>query len=620
MYNRPFGLMQSDIRRLDVVLRLLGGLFEGLQTRSAVYVGGQGETFVHALLTCGATSVTAVEPSAERRTLDALVSEGSLPVEIGALVIADGQNSFTILEGMGCLSAAIVLLEYCGDAPVAETPPRYGVEDVTRWMRERGFSSFALFNRTQAPELIQVNDAQTHSEDRGHIVFLHDLLAPQLLDVLFRAAADAQDNLLQQVKSFTRETLAARSVIERLQERIEDLEHASRARLGASEVVTEPPPTLVDIMQRQTRILQRLEARLETTDLAALGSGQPWLNQREWLSRLDELERRRIAADAAANARLAVIEDLQRTLERERFWSWGERVRRSWSPKLGVLYQHAPRQLQIPDGYVQRRVQSAGLPTVSIVTPSLNQGAFIERTILSVLDQHYANLEYIIQDANSSDGTLGIVQRYAASLGHVDSRLDDGFAHGLNLGFIHATGAIMGYLNSDDVLLPGTLDYVVDHFGKHPEVDVVYGHRIVIDEYDAEIGRWILPEHDDDVLSWADYVPQETLFWRRSMWDKVGGSVDESFQFAVDWDLLLRFRDAGARFARLPRFLGAFRVHPHQKTSTAMEVIGQGEMAGLRQRCHGRRVTSEEIATAIRPYLRRHVVLHKLYRLGIMRY
>src|SRR5207302_369335 len=147
-------------------------------------------------------------------------------------------------------------------------------------------------------------------------------------------------------------------------------------------------------------------------------------------------------------------------------------------------------------------------------------------------------------------------------------------ANGLNVGFEHATGEIMAYLNSDDVLLPGALNYVANYFREHPEVDVVYGHRVVIDEYDQEIGRWVLPGHDDEVLSWADYVPQETLFWRRRIWEDAGGMIDESFRFAIDWDLLIRFRDAGARMARLPRFLGGFRVHPHQKTSKEMADIG----------------------------------------------
>ena len=88
------------------------------------------------------------------------------------------------------------------------------------------------------------------------------------------------------------------------------------------------------------------------------------------------------------------------------------------------------------------------------------------------------------------------------------------------------------------------------------------------------------PPHSDKMLIWADYVPQETLFWRRRIWDKAGGKIDEAFQFALDWDMLLRFREAGAKFVRLPRFLGAFRVHACQKTSADIADTGDaGDVA-----------------------------------------
>jgi glycosyltransferase involved in cell wall biosynthesis len=252
------------------------------------------------------------------------------------------------------------------------------------------------------------------------------------------------------------------------------------------------------------------------------------------------------------------------------------------------------------------------------VTPSFGQGAFLERTLRSVLDQDYPRLEYIVQDGGSLDYSVAILERYRARLARCVSAPDRGQAHAVNLGFAGSTGEVMGYLNSDDLLLPGALHAVGAAFERHPEVDVVYGHRIVIDEEDREIGRWVLPTHDDVVLSWADYVPQETLFWRRRLWDRVGGHMDESFRFALDWDLLLRFRDAGARFLRLPRFLGCFRVHATQKTSARMEDLGLVEMARLRERCHGRAVTDDEIRGQVRPYLWRHLVRHKLYRLGLI--
>ncbi|MBV9354931.1 MAG: glycosyltransferase, partial [Chloroflexi bacterium] len=157
-------------------------------------------------------------------------------------------------------------------------------------------------------------------------------------------------------------------------------------------------------------------------------------------------------------------------------------------------------------------------------------------------------------------------------------------------------------------------------FATHPDVDVIYGHRILLDADDREIGRWVLPPHDDGVMRWVDYIPQETLFWRRRAWELVGQYVDETLTFAVDWELLLRLRAAGARFARVPRFLGAFRVHDAQKTSAQIEGVGRDEMRQLRLRSMMRHVTNDEVDGAVQRYLRRHVVYHKLYRLGLLRY
>jgi glycosyltransferase involved in cell wall biosynthesis len=255
-----------------------------------------------------------------------------------------------------------------------------------------------------------------------------------------------------------------------------------------------------------------------------------------------------------------------------------------------------------------------------VVTPTFNAAAFVEETLQSVLEQGYDQLEYIVQDGASTDRTLEIISRYAARLASVDSRRDAGQSDALNMGFGRATGEIMAYLNGDDLLLPGALHYVAWFFARHPEVDVAYGHRVLIDGDGWEIGRWVLPRHDDAVLSWVDYVPQETLFWRRAIWEKVGATLDETFHFAMDWDLLLRFRDAGARFARVPRFLGAFRVHRGQKTSARMRDTGMREMERLRQRVHGQTVPAGEIARGIRSYLRRHMVYQKLYNWGLLRY
>jgi len=292
------------------------------------------------------------------------------------------------------------------------------------------------------------------------------------------------------------------------------------------------------------------------------------------------------------------------------------------SPRLGKLHQYSPKPLKLPRTYVQltQLRKNTAIPNIFIVTPSFNQASFLERTLKSVLDQNYPALKYVIQDGGSSDNTPELIKRYESQLYFSESKKDNGQSHALNLGFNRGSGNIMAYLNSDDLLLPGSLHYVARYFQDHPEVDVVYGHRVLIDEHDQEIGRWILPEHDEKVLTFADYIPQETLFWRKSIWDKVGACIDEQFCFAMDWDLLLRFQKAGARFKRLPRFLGAFRIHSHQKTSSIINKVGEKEMQLLRKRCHERPLSNSEIFQNIESYLKKSVMLYVFWWLGLIRY
>jgi glycosyltransferase involved in cell wall biosynthesis len=283
-------------------------------------------------------------------------------------------------------------------------------------------------------------------------------------------------------------------------------------------------------------------------------------------------------------------------------------------PKLGRLHHHPPIPLRLPGSYTIVGGQER-LPSISIVTPSFNQGKFIERTIQSVLGQAYPRIEYVIQDGGSKDETLSILKRYLDENASYESMPDGGQAQAINMGFSRTSGEIMGWLNSDDILLPDALRFVGDYFARNPEVDVVYGNRILIDEDDNEIGRWVLPEHDDGILGWVDFMPQETLFWRRRLWERAGGRIDESFRFAMDWDLLLRFRDAGAKMVRLPRFLGGFRIHQAQKTTAQITAVGLREMDLLRARALGHsNYGYAEIRRAITPYLLRHLMHDLAFR------
>ena len=264
--------------------------------------------------------------------------------------------------------------------------------------------------------------------------------------------------------------------------------------------------------------------------------------------------------------------------------------------------------------------ESGDSPRISIVIPSFNQGSFLERTLESLVDQKYPSLEIIVADGGSTDGSVDIVREYSDHIAWWCSEQDSGQAHGLNKGFSRATGEILAWLNADDRLVPGTLGRVAEFFTQNPDADAVYGHRILIDENDMEIGRWILPPHDDRTLTWADFVPQESLFWRRRMWESVEGGLNECYDFAIDWELLLRFRDAGAKIVRLPYFMGLFRIHAAQKTSSWIQKIGYKEMQSLRIRCLGYSPSDYKISLSLAGYLFRARIAELLYKAGLLRY
>lgn len=287
-----------------------------------------------------------------------------------------------------------------------------------------------------------------------------------------------------------------------------------------------------------------------------------------------------------------------------------KRIRAIFYPRIGNLNQYLPRELTALPVYQSKNRDD--LLKFSIVTPSFNQGQYIESTIQSVLNQNYKNLEYFIQDGGSKDNTLIILERYNDQLSGWTSERDAGQANAINRGFERTDGDIMAWLNSDDLILPHALKRVSDYFLEHPEIDVVYGNRLLINENGMEIGRWILPGHNKKTLSWVDYIPQETLFWRRRAWEKIK-KLDESFQYAMDWDLLTRFREANLKFAHIPHFLGAFRVHSAQKTTSTSDV-GYEEMDRIRKKVLGYVPSRKEIHRAILPYLFCHIAVDLFYR------
>ena len=274
--------------------------------------------------------------------------------------------------------------------------------------------------------------------------------------------------------------------------------------------------------------------------------------------------------------------------------------RRGWF-NLDVVPQYGPRAIAV-ECFPKPRLAAARLPRLVVVTPSYQQAPFIGQTMRSVLDQEGVQIEYVVQDGGSTDGSVAVIERYADRLAHWESTRDKGQADAIVRGFGKAgagTDDIMMYLNSDDIMMPGAARFVAEYFARHAEVDAVYGHRVLIDPAGNEVGRWLTPRQRSDDLRLVDHVPQETLIWRRRIWDRVGG-INPAFQFALDWDLLLRFQAAGARVARLPWFLGGFRIHPQQKTTARMDQDGLPEMNALRLRTLGRAPSFTELHRATR--------------------
>lgn len=214
---------------------------------------------------------------------------------------------------------------------------------------------------------------------------------------------------------------------------------------------------------------------------------------------------------------------------------------------------------------------SDNLPRVSIVTPSFNQAQFLENTIQSVLTQSYPNLEYIVIDGGSTDGSVDIIRKYQGSLAYWTSEPDRGQADAINKGFALATGAIMGWLNSDDLLLPQAIRWVVDNFRKHPDWNVTCGFREVIDAQGVFKVHWVRELPEPEVLRRDCCIAQETVYWRREVWNRVG-PLDIGLQYAVDYDYWQRMLIADYRFNLMAHYLGAFRLHDASKGATQHDV------------------------------------------------
>lgn len=254
----------------------------------------------------------------------------------------------------------------------------------------------------------------------------------------------------------------------------------------------------------------------------------------------------------------------------------------------------------------ERRPLNNSAPLVSIITPSYNQARFIEETIQSVLSQDYANLEYLVVDGGSSDGSVEIIRKYAQTSERLVwwvSEKDQGQTDAINKGFGRARGQILAWLNSDDTYLPGAVSAAVAYLNAHPQAGMVYGNCNLVDEGGAVIGPFPARQTDYRRLRRGFvHIPQQASFFRSSLWQQVG-PLDPSFYFAMDYDLWVRL----ARLAPLDYFPSSppwatFRLHGSGKSVIADSRCWP-EMLRVHFREGGNRLSPIYFKAKIRPLL-----------------
>ena len=206
-------------------------------------------------------------------------------------------------------------------------------------------------------------------------------------------------------------------------------------------------------------------------------------------------------------------------------------------------------------------------PLVSIVTPSYNQAAYLEETIRSVLEQSYEPLEYVVVDDGSTDGSAELAERYADRL-TVIRRENSGQPSAINRGFAETTGELMGYLNSDDTLLPGAIETMVAELEREPKALLVYGDAHYTDERSERTGYLRAREFDVARMQRAcdNHVVQPSTLWRREAWERYG-PFDEDAYYFFDFEFFLQFPPERVR--RLEQPLSTYRIHPAAKSSGA---------------------------------------------------
>lgn len=228
------------------------------------------------------------------------------------------------------------------------------------------------------------------------------------------------------------------------------------------------------------------------------------------------------------------------------------------------------------------------LPKISIITPSYNQGQFLEKTILSVLNQNYPNLEYIIIDDGSTDGSIEIIKKYEKDLAYWVSGPNRGQSYVINKGMHLATGEILGYLNSDDLYKMGTLKKVGEFFKENPQLMWMCGKCNIINENGKEFYKpitwfknFLIKRYNYTKLLVINFISQPAVFWRREIIEEIG-FLNCNLNFAMDYEYWLRIGKEH-KPAIIDEYLSSFRIHPNARGTKRYTKQFQEELNIARQ-------------------------------------
>jgi len=247
--------------------------------------------------------------------------------------------------------------------------------------------------------------------------------------------------------------------------------------------------------------------------------------------------------------------------------------------------------------------QTTSWPLVTIVTPSYNQGQFIEETIRSVLLQGYPNLEYIIIDGSSKDNSVEIIRKYESWLSYWVTEPDLGQSHAINKGLARSRGEILAWLNSDDVYLRGTLRKIAHAFRTHGDVCLVHGDAVYTDKDSFPLPLGIYRSKETSLLTKLEYwrgwdIPQPAVFFRRTLYDHLG-ELDQALHYALDYDYFLRAA-FHYPFHHVPETLATYRLHESSKTG-----VGESQKVFFYAECR----------QAVRRYVKINTLLYWRWRL-----